>query len=154
MKKWEVEADGVKHTVEYKIGLTKKIIVDGETYKAKSSNAFINLIDYAISFGSTECRLVVIGNKADLAVNGTFLGSKKQYEPLNNLPAWVYVLVGLSILGGWLISGILGCLIGLLLSVFYIQLGIQKKTAPVIGCFIACSAIQVLIGFGIASLLY
>ncbi|ABR36473.1 hypothetical protein [Clostridium beijerinckii] len=154
MKKWEVEADGIKHTIEYKVGFTKKIIVDGETYKVKSSNAFINLIDYAISFGDTDCRLVVIGAKADLAVNGTFLGSKKPYEPISNLPVWIYVLVGLSILGGMLFAGILSLIVGLLMSILYIQFGLKKKTGPVIACFIICSAIQGLIGCFLASLLY
>ena len=50
MKKWIVEADGVNHEIEYKIGFTKKIIVDGETYKTKSSNMFINIIDFIIFF--------------------------------------------------------------------------------------------------------
>lgn len=151
MKKWEVMADGVNHQIQYRIGLSKKIIVDGETYKVKSSNIFINVIDYGISFGDTECKLVVIGNKADLAVNGTFLGSKKAYVPISNTPAWIWVLVGLSTLGGMLFSGLLSLVVGVLMSVFYIQFGIQKRNGPVIGCFIACSLIQLLIGFAVLS---
>ena len=154
MKKWEVEADGVKHVIEYKAGFTKKIIVDGETYKVKSSNAFINVVDYAISFGSTECRLVVIGNKADLAVNGTYLGSKKEYSPVSNVATWIWVLVGLSTIGGMLFAGILSLLVGLIMSMLYIQFGLQKKHTPVIGTFAACTVFQLLIGFGLASLLY
>lgn len=127
MKKWEVDVDGVKHVIQYKAGITRKIIVDGEKYKAKSSNMFINVIDYGITFGNTDCKLVVIGNKADLAVNGTFLGSQKPYEPVSNVASWVWIFVGLSILGGYLIAGLLSLLVGILGSMLYIQFGIQKR---------------------------
>lgn len=151
MRKWEVMVDGVKHEIEYKIGLSRKIIVDGEPYKAKSSNMFINVVDYGISFGDTECKLVVIGNKADLAVNGIFLGSKKPYEPISNMPAWIGVLVGLSIIGGWFFAGLLGLCVGLIGSTCYIQLGLRKKVVPVIGCFIGCSAIQLILRYTIVA---
>lgn len=153
MKKWEVESDGVKHEIQYKTGLRKKLIVDGETHKVKSSNAFINVIDYGITFGNTECKLVVIGNKADLAVDGTFLDSKKTYEPISNIPVYVWVLVGLSTLGGYLLSGIFSLLVGLFMSSLYIQFGLQKKKGAIVGSFIACTAIQVLILFALASII-
>lgn len=154
MTKWEVESDGVTHTIQYKKGFRNKIIVDGEIYKTKSSNMFINVIDYGISFDETDCKLVVIGNKADLAVNGTFLGSNKTYEPVSNIASWVWILVGLSTLGGYLLAGILSLLVGLLMSLLYIQYGIQKKKGPVIGLFITCTLIQSIITFLIASALY
>jgi hypothetical protein len=154
MKKWEVDVDGVKHVIQYKAGITRKIIVDGEKYKAKSSNMFINVIDYGITFGNTDCKLVVIGNKADLAVNGTFLGSQKPYEPVSNVASWVWIFVGLSILGGYLIAGLLSLLVGILGSMLYIQFGIQKKNGKVIGSFVACTVIQLLIFFALASILY
>ncbi|AGF56256.1 MULTISPECIES: hypothetical protein [Clostridium] len=154
MKKWEVDVDGVKHVIQYKAGITRKIIVDGEKYKAKSSNMFINVIDYGITFGNTDCKLVVIGNKADLAVNGTFLGSQKPYEPVSNVASWVWIFVGLSILGGYLIAGLLSLLVGILGSMLYIQFGIQKKNGKVIGSFVACTVIQLLILFALASILY
>lgn len=153
MKKWEVESNGVKHEIQYKTGLRKKLIVDGETHKVKSSNAFIHVIDYGITFGDTECKLVVIGNKADLAVNGTFLGSKKTYEPISNIPAYIWVLIGVSTLGGYLLSGIFSLLVGLFMSSLYIQFGFQKKKGAIIGSFIACTAIQLLIFFALVSVM-
>lgn len=153
MKQWEVESNGVKHLIQYKTGLKKKIIVDDETHKVKSSNSFINVIDYGIKFGSTECNLVVVGNKADLAVNGTFLGSNKPYEPISNIPAFVWVLVGISVLGGFLLSGILSLVIGLLMSILYLQFGLQKNKSAIIGSFIGCTAFQVLIFFALLSIM-
>ncbi|ADL53069.1 hypothetical protein [Clostridium cellulovorans] len=147
MKKWKVEADGVIHEIQYKRGFNNKIIVDGETYKVKSSNIFVNVIDYVISFGDTHCNLVVIGSKVDLAVNGTFLGSNKPYEPTSNVSPWIWVLVGLSTIGGMLLSGILSLAIGVIMSTFYIQFGMKKKNGATIGCFIGCTLIQILIFF-------
>ena len=146
MKKWEIEADGVKHVIQYKKSFSKNIIiVDDDTYKVKSSNMFINLLDYGISFGSTECKLVVIGGKVDLAVNGTFLGSKQPYQPISNAAPFIWVLVGISTLGGLILSGIFALIVGVLMSVLYIQFGMKKKNGAVIGCFIGCTIIQLLI---------
>lgn len=150
MKKWDVNADGVKHTIEYKRG---KIIVDGEAHKVKSSNWFIVLIDYEITFGSTTCNLVTIGNKTDLAVNGTYLGSGQPYKPVANTPAWVWVLVGISIIGGFFMFGLLGCLIGVCMSTLYVKLSLGEKTGGVVGAFIACCIIQAVVGLGLAFLL-
>lgn len=146
MKKiWEVSIDGVKHVIEYKAVYGIKIIVDGNVNKVKSSNWFINMIDYSISIGSTDCRLVAVGNKVDLAVNGTYLGSGKPYESLNSIPGWIYVLVGLSTVGGFFFCGVIGMAIGLLMSTLYIKMGLQKKTGAVIGMFIGCTVIQLLL---------
>ena len=57
MKSWTVQSsDGISHTIQYKKGFRNKLIVDGETYKLKSSNWCINLIDYSIDFEGAECR--------------------------------------------------------------------------------------------------
>ena len=60
-----------------------------------------------------------MGNKADLAVNGTFLDSKQPYEPLSSIPSWIYVLVGISTIGGLVLFGLIGCCIGLIMSTLY-----------------------------------
>lgn len=79
-KQWTVTAaDGMNHVIEYK---GRSLLVDGQKYPLKSSNWFIQLIDYAINFGETQCRLVVMGNKVDLAVNGRYLGSGEPYQPI------------------------------------------------------------------------
>lgn len=84
-KQWTVTAaDGMNHVIEYK---GRSLLVDGQKYPLKSSNWFIQLIDYAINFGETQCRLVVMGNKVDLAVNGRYLGSG---ELISLLPACLY----------------------------------------------------------------
>lgn len=152
VKSWEVEANGTKHKIEYKAGFGAKVTVDGEVYKVKSSNWFVNMVDYSITFGETQCRLVVIGGKVDLAVNGTYLGSGKAYEPLSSVPIWVYVLVGFSTIGGFLISGLYGLLIGVVMSTLYVNFALNKKTGALIGCFVACTAIQFALFFLVLTL--
>ena len=94
-KQWTVTAaDGMNHVIEYK---GRSLLVDGQKYPLKSSNWFIQLIDYAINFGETQCRLVVMGNKVDLAVNGRYLGSGEPYQPIASLPVYVSVLAGISL---------------------------------------------------------
>lgn len=138
MNSWEVtDANGVSHSISYQLkGGKNNITVDGETYKAKSSNWFINVIDYEIDLPGANCHIVAIGRKVDLAVNGVYKSNGNAYEPVSNTPAWTWVLVGLSFLGGYLFAGIIGCCIGCIMSVFYLQFALQKKIGGVIGSFI------------------
>ena len=138
MNSWEVtDSNGAVHSISYKIkGGKNNITVDGETYKVKSSNWFINLVDYEIDLPGANCHIVAIGRKVDLAVNGIYKSNGNQYEPVSNTPAWIWVLVALSIIGGWFFGGLLCCSIGCLLSILYVQFGLQKKNGAVIGTFI------------------
>ena len=149
MKSWIVDVDGVQHKIEYKRKIRMKLIVDGEEHKLKSSNGFIRVVDYAINLGSTVCNLVIIGNKVDLAVNGTYLDSGKQYEPVNNLPSYIWALVGVSSLGGFLAVGILGMAIGIVMSGLYIKFAFEKKKGAVIGSFVGCTVLQLLLIFAV-----
>lgn len=149
--KWSVQADGVNHMIEYKRG---KLLVDGEKYKVKSSNWFIMLVDYAINFNDTQCRLVVIGNKIDLAVNGVYLGSGQPYEPISNIPAWVSVLAGVSCVLGFALNSWLGICIGVLLGVLYFNIYLKKhNTLAVILTFAIATVGQCLLGILVGMLL-
>ncbi|KEZ91796.1 MULTISPECIES: hypothetical protein [Clostridia] len=147
-KTWEVDCDGVRHTVEYRAGFGTKVIVDGQPNKVKSSNWFINMIDYAFSFGDTQCHLTVIGTKTDLAVNGVFQGSGEPYEPLGRTPSWVYVMLAINIIGPFIFGGgIFGALVGVIFGTKYTQSALRKKTGVAIGVFIGCVVIQILLAF-------
>ncbi len=150
-KKWEVDCDGVRHTVEYKTSFGTKVIVDGQPNKVKSSNWFLNMIDYAFNFGETQCHLTVIGTKSDLAVNGVYQGSGESYEPLSNTPAWVYGMLAVNIIGPFVIGGgLLGALIGILFGTMYTQNALRKKTRAAIGLFIGCVVLQILFAVFVA----
>ena len=149
-KTWTVNANGVNHTIEYN-GWT--LFVDGAKYKLKSANWFVQMIDYAVNFGDVQCRLVVIGNKVDLAVNGRYLGSGQPYEPLASIPAWVSVLSGISCVMGFLLNSWLGLAIGCLLGVLYFKTFLKKKRASsVIIAFVIATVCQIILGFGVVIL--
>lgn len=78
-------------------------------------------IDQTIMLGGIECHFVLIGNKADFAVGGTYIDSQKPYMPLKSTPWWAYIFMvacialPVSTLGGALpvvlgILGFTGCL--------------------------------------------
>lgn len=146
-KQWQITVDGVPHTIQYKAGFGRKMLVDGQVYKLKSMNPFLNVVDYSINIGGAQIQLVVIGTKADLALNGTFLGSGQPYQPVSTAPAWTWILVGLSTIGGVVLSGVWGCLIGILFSTTYVKNGIMRKTGAAIGLFVLCTIIQVIVMF-------
>lgn len=149
-KTWTVNANGVNHTIEYN---GRALFVDGAKYKLKSANWFVQMIDYAVNFGDVQCRLVVIGTKADLAVNGLYLGSGQPYEPLASIPAWVSVLSGISCVMGFLLNSWLGLCIGCLLGVLYFKTFLKKKQASsVIIAFVIGTVCQLILGFGVAIL--
>lgn len=148
---WTVNAGGVNHQIEYK---GNNLIVDGEKYKLKSVNWFIRLIDYAINFGDVTCRLVVIGNKVDLAVNGTYVGSGEAYEPVGNIPIAVTVFAGISVVLGFLMNGWLGLALGAFIATLYFTMYLKKKSlTPVIIAFVIATICQLALGFGVSILL-
>ena len=77
-KKWEVTVNGINNVIEYKTGFGAKILVNGQAYKVKSQNWFVMMVDYPITIDGTEFRVVAIGNKVDLAVNGVYHYGKHQ----------------------------------------------------------------------------
>lgn len=155
-KEWTVtDSMGTVHKVECKMGGFggNKIIVDNDTYKFKSSNFFIMLLDYRIDLPGVVCNVVIIGNKIRLAVNGVFLDDGTPYEPVSKAPTWVWVLVAVSCVGGWFLAGLIGMCIGIIFSIFVVQNALQKKTGLAIGLFAASIVINLLIMFLVLSAL-
>ena len=142
-KVWNVTVNGTEHKIEYKTGWGSKLLVDGATYKLKSQNPFIVLIDCPIVIDGAEIRIVAIGNKVDLAVNGVYQSNQERYIPVRNVQAWANVLLGLSCVGGWLLCGALGILLGILFGYQYINQNLKEKNGLVIVMFVICTAIQV-----------
>lgn len=136
---WTVtDSNGITHTLEVVVkaftGL--QIKVDTNTYRVKSSNWFINLIDYTVDLPGANCHIVMIGNKARLAVNGVYQDDGSKYEPVSKIPAWIWVLVAISVIGGWFFGGIICCAIGAAFSTVYISAFLQNNTKKTIGFFV------------------
>lgn len=140
-KEWNVtDGMGNNHVIALQVGGFggMKVVVDQDTYKAKSSNWFLRVLDYQISLPGAECNLVVVGNKIRLAVNGTYVDDGKPYEPVANTPGWVWALVAISVVGGLVLTGVWGMCIGLLMSALYIKFSLDKKNGVVIALFVVC----------------
>lgn len=136
---WTItDSNGTTHNLEAKVKAFggPQITVDTNTYKVKSSNWFVNLIDYTVDFPGANCHIVMIGKKARLAVNGKYQDDGTAYEPVSGIPAWVWVLVALSVIGGWFFGGILCCAIGAALSTIYVSGALEKNTKKVILAFV------------------
>ena len=137
---WTItDGNGMTHQLEIQIKAFSgpQITIDGNIYRVKSSNWLVNLIDYTVDFPGVNCHIVMIGNKARLAVNGTYNDDGTAYEPTSSVPAWIWVLVGLSIVGGWFFGGLLCCVIGGVFSAWYIMAALKKNTSRVIILFVA-----------------
>ena len=153
-KIWNITVNGTNHTIEYKSGFSPKVSVDGQMQKVKSQNWFIVMIDYPILIEDTEVRVVVVGTKADLAINGVYQSNGSEYQPLHKIPMFTSVFIGLSVLGGYFLSGIFGLLVGVLFSVLYVKLALAQKNGAVIAAFIGCTLIQIVLLFVLGGLLF
>ena len=62
-KSWAfTDVNGVEHSIVYKNGFSNKLIIDGNQYKVKSQNWFLNVLDYSIEIAGSDIRLVVMGS--------------------------------------------------------------------------------------------
>lgn len=155
MSAWTVtDSNGMTHNIECKVKAFSgpQIQVDTNTYRVKSSNWFVNLIDYTVDFPGANCHVVMIGKNARLAVNGTYQDDGSAYEPVTSIPAWLWVLVAISVIGGWFFGGILCCAIGAAFGTLYITAGLQKNNKKVIAAFIGFLVIAALF-FGLQMML-
>lgn len=152
---WTItDSNGMTHQlgIQIKTFGGPQITVDGNLYRVKSSNWLVNVIDYSVDFPGANCHIVMIGGKARLVVNGTYNDDGTPYEPVASVPAWIWVLVGLSIIGGWFFGGLLCAAIGVAFSTVYISAALQKKTSKVITMFVIFLVI-ILLFFGLQLLL-
>ncbi len=144
-KEWAITtADGSIHTINRKGSWA---LIDGQKEKMRSKSWFIQLYDHEFHVGGSTCRVVVIGRKCDLAIDGVFVDSKQPYEPVGTVPTYATVLSIISCIVGFLMNKWLGALIGALLSVFYCSFAVQKRTTAAILTFIVGIVFQIVFGF-------
>lgn len=148
MKQWDITINGMTNTVTFTPNQWSgkhKLTVNGKEVLLKKSpfETFVGT-DQPINIAGKECRFVLIGNKADMAVNGTYVDSKKLYVPLKSMPWWTWIFLVLCIavpvvsLGGALPVGI-----ALLCSIWCVRVAISPNMK---------TAIKILCCFGITAL--
>jgi hypothetical protein len=147
-KKWNVIIDGNDHEIAFKPGAFRgKKIVDGVSTPIKSTSMFIRVFDEPIELEGKTLHLTAIGSKVDLAVDDVYLNSKKPYVPLNEIPRWAYGFTAAIIIIGWILSGLVGILVGTIGGVFVIKRSISPKhKSPMPSC-LGVSALCVVIQF-------
>lgn len=90
MKVWKISVNGKENEVNFTPNpwSGKHIFtINGKDIELKKSpfRVFVGT-DQSINIAGKECRFVLIGSKADIAVNGTYVDSKKTYIPLKSMP--------------------------------------------------------------------
>lgn len=154
-KEWMVaDSMGNNHQISFRKGFGgAKCIVDGDTYKMKSKNWVIWMADHQISIPGAECNLVVIGNKARLAVNGTYLEDGTPYEPIRNIPVYINVLTLLNLILGYFMLGALGLIITVLGDLLTYKMSLSRKNNVALIIQIVLLVVVLVGGFVIQSAL-
>ena len=142
-KEWEVNSRGKKHTIVYETGKIAKATVDGIETELRSQTPWLNLIDYQMWVGHEDVRLVVVGKKVDLAVNGTYRESGEKYEPLNPIPRVLNALVFMNAVGGAFMGGVFCGLLGIIFGTFYAKAAVKGGKIRMYLTFMICTLLQV-----------
>jgi hypothetical protein len=101
IKEWSTTVDGLKYNISFKPNNWSgkhALTVNGDAVELKKEafQAFKG-IDQPVILGSKEARFVLIGSKADIAIDGFYLDSKKPYMPLEKVPKWAWVFIVLCL---------------------------------------------------------
>lgn len=100
---WNVEIEGQQYEISYKPSIWSgkiKLMINGEETILKS-NGLQGLvgIDAPFDIGGKQLQFVRTGQKADIAMDGVFIDSNKEYQPIGKVPwwGWIFVVLGLAI---------------------------------------------------------
>lgn len=148
MKKWIININGKENEVIFtpnKWTGKHKLTINGKEVKLNSSS-FQSLLglDQAINIGGKECRFVLIANKADIAVDGIYIDSKKEYVPLKSMPWWTWIFIAICIAVPIVsLGGALPVLIALLCSVLCVRVSVSPNM-KILPKILICSGISLL----------
>lgn len=142
MKHWIVTINGMQNTVIFipnQWSGKHKLMINGKEVALKKSpfQAFVGL-DQPINIAGKECRFVLIGNKADIAIDGTYIDSNKAYVPLKSMPWWAWIFI-ISCIAVPIVSlgGALPVVIALLCSIWCVRVSVSpniKTTIKLLCC--------------------
>lgn len=85
---WQITVNGEEHTVTYvrqglRSGPSTLFVDDGEGRLFRPRDGYV---DVPVIVGGKECRFVMRGYNADLAVDGVFVDSGRDYRPIADVP--------------------------------------------------------------------
>jgi len=98
-KNWELTIDGVEYNVEfYRKTFSRGLSVNGQDVPLEKSKTLGATSETHFLLNSKPAVLVTIGNKVDLALDGTYIDSGKTYIPVGSMPKWGWIFVVLNAL--------------------------------------------------------
>ncbi|MDD6212428.1 MAG: hypothetical protein PUB22_04710 [Clostridiales bacterium] len=143
MKVWKISVNGKENEVIFtpnRWSGKHRLTINGKDIELKKSpfQVFVG-IDQPIHIAGKECRFVLIGNKADIAVDGTYVDSKKMYVPLNSMPWWTWIFIVACIAVPIVsLGGALPVLIALICSAWCVRVSVSPgihASIRVLCCF-------------------
>lgn len=116
-----------------------KLFVDGKelslnhTFKTKLTG-----LDYGFKVNEKKVRLVFKGNKADLAIDGYFMDSKKEYIPLMEMPNWIWIfIIGCLAIPFYTLGGAVPAVIGMLGAILCAKVSVQPSMGVPLKAFLS-----------------
>ncbi len=141
-KKWSINIEGKNYAISLNLNQwsgNHLLTINGVHVKLRRAifQAFVGT-DQEIMIGDTACRLVILGNKADIAVNERYINSGKPYFPLKGIPVWTWLFITINIAIPILYQGgIIPVIIGMLGSVYCMRTAVSpgmKIQTKLISC--------------------
>ena len=146
---WTVPVEGASHTVELKEGkVFRHLFIDNIEEPIRSRLPLMTVVDRTIWLGTKPVQLVIVGKKADLAVDGVFLTSGEPYRAVNRIPWFVWLFFILSPILGLLLADLAGFLLGFVAGYFYLRVAVapdmpvKKQVLICLGIFALCMAVD------------
>jgi len=128
---WKVQLEDTTHEIVIKKDLIfnkHKLIIDGKEMILSNSlkNTWIG-IDKLILIGNKEAIFTRRGSKFDIAIDGIYIDSKKEYVPLDKMQWWSWIFVGLCLL---IPIVALGGILPVIFGIYGAMLCVQTSTNP------------------------
>lgn len=147
-RQWRANIDGAAYDIAFKPGVwtgKHKLIINGETVDLpKKAFAGYTGMDIPVQIGPKEGRFVLVENKADIALDGVFLGSGKPYAPLAPIPKWAWIFVALcAAIPVVTMGGAVSAVLGLLGVVFCLRVARSQSMKTGVKA-LACAGITIL----------
>lgn len=129
-KEWNLEIEGNMYNVvlERSLWLGKIKIYINEVEQGIINVPFQTYkgLDHPIYIGGKECRLVILGNMADIVMDGILVDSGKQYIPFLKTPLWTWIfIVGSLAIPVVNQGGLIPAALGILGAVYCIRIGVS-----------------------------
>ena len=143
MKKWNIVINGKENEIEFIPNQwtgKHKLIINGKETQLKSSPfpAFVGT-DQTVNIAGKECHLVIIGNKADLAIDSIYIDSQKPYVPLKGIPWWTWIFIAACIAVPIIsLGGVLPTVAAMICSILCVRVSVtynMKKSLKILSCF-------------------